>query len=146
MYLLAWVFGHWGVSLSSLRLVSAVAGAATVPLLFVVLRPLWGGRIAAMAAFGLAASSWHLTISRFAMPYALPTVLALPAYCLLRRALAGGGLLSFAGAGLAIGLAQYGAQTSRVLPLVATAMVADALFLRGPGDKVPPGGSWSGRS
>ncbi len=138
MYLLAWVFRQWGVSLMTLRLVSALAGAAAVPLLFMVLRGLFGTRVAALASFGLAASSWHLTISRFAMPYVLPTLLALPAYLLLRRALEHGGeLLSFAGAGLAIGLAQYGAQTSRVPILVATLMLAEAFFCRGSGGGIP---------
>jgi hypothetical protein len=137
MYLLARVFEHAGVSFSSLRLVSAVAGALAIPLLFVLLRPAWGRRVAALAAFGLAASSWHLTVSRFAMPYVLPTVMALPAYFLLRRALARGGFLDFAGAGLAMGLAQFGAQTSRVIVVVATAMLADALVWRGRSGSVP---------
>ena len=99
MYLLAWVFSYAGVSLASLRFVSAVAGALAVPFLFFLLRPSWGTRIATVAAFGFAVSSWHLTISRFAMPYVLPTLMAFPAYWLLRKALAEGGLLSFAGVG-----------------------------------------------
>ena len=126
MYALAWVFGRWGASAFNLRLVSAVAGCLAIPLLWAILRPLFGPGVALLAAFALAASSWHVTISRFAMPYVLPTLLALPAYGLLRRALQRGGSGYFAGAGLAIGLAQYGAQTSRVLGLVAAAMIVDA--------------------
>jgi len=133
MYLLAWVFERFGVSLASLRVVSALAGAAAVPLLVFVLRPLHGLRVSALAAFGLAASSWHLAISRFAMPYTLPTVMALAAYGLLLRGIEDGRLVPFVGAGLALGLAQYGAQTSRVLPLVAAALVADAWLCRGDG-------------
>jgi hypothetical protein len=126
MYALAWVFGRWGASAFTLRLVSAVAGCLAIPLLWAMLRPRFGSGVALLAAFALAASSWHVTISRFAMPYVLPTLLALPAYGLLRRALQRGGPGYFAGAGLAIGLAQYGAQTSRVLGLVAAAMIVDA--------------------
>jgi hypothetical protein len=126
MYALAWVFENWGASAFTLRLVSAVAGGFAIPLLWAILRPLFGPGVALLAAFALATSSWHVAISRFAMPYVLPTLLALPAYGLLRRALRGGGPRCFAGAGLAIGLAQYGAQTSRVLGLVAAAMVLDA--------------------
>lgn len=128
MYALAWVFGHWGASALTLRLVSAVAGALAVPLLWAFLRPPYGSGVALLAAFALATSSWHVAISRFAMPYVFPTLLALPAYGLLRRALQRGGARYFAGAGLAIGLAQYGAQTSRVLALVAAVMIVDALW------------------
>ncbi|MFI5183853.1 MAG: glycosyltransferase family 39 protein [Vicinamibacteria bacterium] len=134
MYALAWVFGHWGASALTLRVVSAVVGALAVPLLWAFLRRPFGSRVALLAAFALATSSWHIAISRFAMPYVLPTLLALPAYGLLRRALDGGGARCFAAAGLAIGLAQYGAQTSRVLGLVALAMIADALRTAERGD------------
>jgi hypothetical protein len=136
MYALAWVFGRWGASALTLRLVSAVAGSLAIPLLWAMLRPLFGPGVALLAAFGLAASSWHVAISRFAMPYVLPTLLALPAYGLLRRALQGRGRRYFAGAGLAIGIAQYGAQTSRVLGLVAAAMIVDALRTAGPAENI----------
>lgn len=129
-YALAGTFQALGANVFSLRLVSAVAGALAAPCLWVLARALFGARVAFVAAFGLAISSWHVTISRTGMPYVEPTIFALPGYFFLWRALQKNRLRDFALAGLFLALAQYAAQTSKAALLVAAAMVADELFAR----------------
>lgn len=129
-FALAAAFEAFGPSITSLRLVSALAGAGAVPLLWLLVRSVWGSRAAAGASFLLAVSSWHVSISRFAMPYTLPTLCALPALALLWRALARPAWRELALAGGLLGLAQYGAQTSRVVLLAAAGLLADGLATR----------------
>ncbi len=129
-YLLAGTFQLLGANLFSLRLVSALAGALAMPCLWLLVRELFGARAALLATFGLAVSSWHTSISRFAMPYAEPTLLALLGYFFLWRGLGGRGWRDYALAGVTLALAQYAAQTSRALLLVAVALAMDELVTR----------------
>jgi 4-amino-4-deoxy-L-arabinose transferase-like glycosyltransferase len=130
MYLLAGAFKVLGPGLFSLRSVSAAAGALAPPALFFVLRRPFPPAMATVAALLLAVSSWHVAISRFAMPYTLPTAAALPALFLLLRGLERGSRSDFLLAGSLLGLAQYGAQTARVGVLLFAFVVIDALLDR----------------
>jgi 4-amino-4-deoxy-L-arabinose transferase-like glycosyltransferase len=71
-YLDAMSFGIFGESVTTLRLVSAVAGSLTVLAIYVLARRSFGRAAPAIAAAGiLAVSSWHIHFSRMAVP--LPT-------------------------------------------------------------------------
>jgi hypothetical protein len=73
-----------------LRLPAALAGAASIALAPWVFRPLVGARAAALAAFFMGASAWHLYWSQTARFYTLVQVLALAGGGLLLRGLARG--------------------------------------------------------
>jgi 4-amino-4-deoxy-L-arabinose transferase-like glycosyltransferase len=115
----------FGVDLFALRVVSAVAGAIAVPLLYLLVRAVLGSSEAAVAALLLAVSSWHVSISRFAVNYVEPSLFSLPAYLLLWRALPRARAAALALSALLIGLAQYSAHTAKPLLIVATGLVAD---------------------
>jgi len=120
----------FGVNLFALRVVSAVAGAVAVPLLFGLVREVLGQRVAVVAALLLAASSWHVSISRFAVNYVEPSLFSLPAYLLLWRALPRARTAGIALAALLVGLAQYTAHTAKPLLVVAAGLVVDETMTR----------------
>lgn len=122
---LAAAFRLLGSDLFALRLVSAVAGAASVPVAWWFVREIAGSRVALAAAFGLAASSWHVSISRYAVNYVESTLFTLPAYLFLLRGHKNGRLRDFVLCGLFAGLAQYAAHTAKSALLVLAAMVVD---------------------
>jgi 4-amino-4-deoxy-L-arabinose transferase-like glycosyltransferase len=123
-------FRAFGVDLFALRLVSAVAGALAVPLLYLLVREVVGSREAGVAALLLAVSSWHVSISRFAVNYVEPSLFSLPAYLILWRALPRARAALLALAALLIGLAQYSAHTAKPLLIVAVGLVADEVVRR----------------
>jgi 4-amino-4-deoxy-L-arabinose transferase-like glycosyltransferase len=123
-------FKVFGPTIFGLRFVSAAAGALVPPLLWLLVRELLDWRVALLAAFGLAISSWHIAISRFPVNYVEPTLFALPAYWLLWRGMKNGRLLNFALAGLLIALAQYTAQTSKALFVVVGLLAVDWAWSR----------------
>jgi 4-amino-4-deoxy-L-arabinose transferase-like glycosyltransferase len=126
---LAAVFQAAGPGLWSLRLVSALAGAAAVPLAWRTLRELSGPGVALAAAFALAVSSWHVAVSRFAVNYVVPTVFTLPAYFFLLRALRDRRLRDFALCGLFAGIAQYASHTAKAVLFVLGAALLDAALV-----------------
>jgi 4-amino-4-deoxy-L-arabinose transferase-like glycosyltransferase len=123
-------FDLFGPGLFSLRLVSALAGALTVPLLWLLVRELLGPREGVVAALFLAVSSWHVSISRFAVNYVEPSLFSLPAYLILWRALPGGSALGVAAAAALVGLAQYTAHTAKSCVLAAAFLVLAEAFSR----------------
>ena len=127
---LAGAFELLGPTLYSLRLVSALAGAAVVPVTWWFVRQLVGARVALLAAFGLAISSWHVSISRFSINYVEATLLTVPACLFLFRGLRGGGLANFALCGALAGLAQYASHTAKAVFIVLAAAALDELVVR----------------
>ena len=120
----------FGVNLFALRIVSAVAGALAIPLLYGLVREVFGRREALVAALLLAASSWHVSISRFAVNYVEPSLFSLPAYWLLWRALPEARLRGLCLAALLVGLGQYSAHTAKALLVVTAGLVAEDLARR----------------
>lgn len=120
----------FGANLFALRIVSAVAGGLVIPLLYGLVREVLGRREALVAALLLAASSWHVSISRFAVNYVEPSLFSLPAYWLLWRALPQARLLGLGLAALLVGLGQYSAHTAKALLVVTAGLVADELVRR----------------
>jgi hypothetical protein len=145
LYLLAFSFRFFGANIFSLRLVGAIAGALTVPLLWRLVRdwfplsPLrasarWVGGgaplIALVAAFGLAIGTMHVYYSRFTLPYVESPLLSIPAYILLARGLKDGRWRNYALAGCFFGATQYASQVSRVSWLVGAFLVVDEILTR----------------
>lgn len=79
IYLTALSFGLFGVSPWSIRLVSALAGIATVVAIYFLARALFQSRgTAALAAFVLAILYWHVNFSRLGMePIFVPLTMTL---------------------------------------------------------------------
>lgn len=117
----------FGVHIWTLRTVTALAGALTVLPLYAVAVHLSGRRAAGLvAAFLLAVSSWHISISRLAFPTVYEPLLSLGAWWALLVALAPRtpapawrAPLLGAVAGLLLGLAAQTYHIGRVTPLAA---------------------------
>lgn len=128
--LLAVVFQLAGEGIVALRGLTAAAGVGAVAALFVLTRHLWGARVALVAAFLGAVGSWRVSIDRLAFdtaPTTLCTLLALYAFVRgIDAVRAGGrGLVPFAAAGLAGGLAAWGYYPGRfaLVGIVAAAIL-----------------------
>ncbi|HVQ31096.1 MAG TPA: glycosyltransferase family 39 protein [Vicinamibacteria bacterium] len=120
----------FGANLFALRIVSAVAGALAVPLLYGLVREVFGPREGFVAALLLAVSSWSVTISRFAVNYVEPSLFSLPAYWLLWRALPHARFRGLCFAAFLVGLGQYSAHTAKALLVVTAGLVVEELARR----------------
>lgn len=132
MYLLAAGIEVFGRSEETLRLVSAIIGTFTVPLLYLLARVMFGRATALFAAVGLATSYWHLTLSRdvfrtLTLPL-LSTVAVLLFWAALkeRRAVPKVALAALAGA--ALGGVTYTYIAGRVVPLLMLALLVWAVL------------------
>ena len=136
IYLIAGLFALTGPQAIGGRVISALLGTLTIPLLFLATRemlkssqtephprPLFlQGRgengIALLAAFILATLYWHVHYTRLGMePPAVPALATLT-FWLLWRALNRGGWPDYALAGSALGLSLYTHPSARFLPFV----------------------------
>ncbi len=132
MYLLAEALKALGPADTSLRVVPALIGTATVPALYGLARLLYGPRVALLAACGLAASYWHVSISRtvfraITLPF-FEVVAFLLLWVALRRRRPLPRLTLLTAAGMALGLVMYTYIAGRVVPLVAIAFLATQLI------------------
>jgi 4-amino-4-deoxy-L-arabinose transferase-like glycosyltransferase len=139
LYPFALALELFGVHIWTMRLATALAGALTVLPLYAVAVRLSGRRgVGLLAALLLAASSWHISISRLAFPTVYEPLLSLGAWWALLAALAPRrpapawrGPLLGAVAGLLLGLAAQTYHIGRVTPLAA-AWLALLLLAREP--------------
>lgn len=129
-----------GPTVGGLRLASAVIGAATVPLVWLLGRKLAGAWTGLFAAAFVACSYWHVSISRLGFDAVMtPAFDAAMLLCLLF------GLESaawgwWAAAGLLAGLANYGYAASRVsLVLLGLALLLALRSSAGDGKRPRPG-------
>ncbi|RRR65014.1 MAG: phospholipid carrier-dependent glycosyltransferase [Candidatus Viridilinea halotolerans] len=84
LYPFALALHLWGEQLWSMRIVTALAGALTVLPLYAFATLLSGQRsVGLLAALLLAASSWHITMSRFSFPTVFDPLLALSGLALI---------------------------------------------------------------
>lgn len=154
IYALAAMFSTAGANIFTLRLVGALGGTLTVPLLWRIAND-WFHRprvaqesalevpraiapplpwdetlIPFIAAFGLAIGTMHVYYSRFTLPYVESPLLTIPAYILLTRAFKNGRWQTYALAGFFFAAAQYASQVSRVGLLVGAFLVIDEIVIR----------------
>lgn len=108
------------------RILSAMFGAATVPLLYVLGRRLWSEAVGLTAALLLAGSHWHLHYSRLGMTNVWEPFFLLLALGLLAGAHQTGTRRAWLLAGLAAGANAYLYTPSHLLPFLLAAL---ALYL-----------------
>ncbi|MFZ5917748.1 MAG: PA14 domain-containing protein [Chloroflexota bacterium] len=113
----------FGVSVPSMRLVSAVVGTLTVLSFYVLAREFHGPRAALVGAALLAGSRWHLTFSRIIYELILAPLAAIWLFYFLQRGLRGHRRrdLVLAGYALALGLNTYTA--FRTIPIGAGVLI-----------------------
>lgn len=110
-----WLVGERDVAL---RLVSAIPGALTVPLLYLAVRELLDRRFAFFSAALLALSAWAMILSRHGYVWAINGFVEAAVILALARGLRGGRLLSFVLAGIALGIGVVYAYAAVLMPLV----------------------------
>jgi 4-amino-4-deoxy-L-arabinose transferase-like glycosyltransferase len=119
----------FGDTVFGLRVLSAIIGAAAIPLLYVLTRPIYGRAIAAAAAVLLAGYHFHIHFSRLGVNNIFDPTLALAAFALLFAGYRSGAWLPFAAAGLVLGVSSHFYMGSRLTPLVVAAVLAhQAIF------------------
>lgn len=134
MYLLAAGMRLLGHDVLTLRIVSATLGTATIPALYLLARLMFGRQVAILAASGLAASYWHVSLSRTvfrAMTLPLFETVAFAALwgaLRMRAPLARFPLVAVAGA--ALGLTLYTYIAARLVPAVVLVFALSEVLLR----------------
>ena len=125
IYLQAAAVAAFGAGPLILRATSALVGLATLPAIYFLGRELFGGTsvrsgraVGLLAAATMAASYWHLSFSRLGFRGVLLPFLSTLAFALLARGFRKGGMGSYLGAGLCLGLCAYTYLAARFLPLV----------------------------
>ncbi len=116
-----WALGDGVVGL---RMLSALAGALTVPLWYGLARRLWDRHLALASGAFLATYHYHIHYSRLAANNILDPFLAVAVLWALDRGLQTGRAWLFALAGLGLGLAVYGYTGARLLPPLVAAYVS----------------------
>jgi 4-amino-4-deoxy-L-arabinose transferase-like glycosyltransferase len=134
IYITALAFGIFGASPWSIRLVSALAGIATVAALYFLARVLFQSRwTAALATFVLAILYWHINFSRLGMePIFVPLTMTL-AFGFLWRAMfspqRGGGGLGWGGAGIFLAATQYTYKAALFVPVLFILFIASEILI-----------------
>ncbi len=131
---ITWSMRLVGDNMAGLRLPSALAGAATVPVLYGFVRHFWGRRMAFISAAFLAAYDYHIHFSRLGLNNIWDPLFGLAGLWLLDEGLrSSGGARSrrfFLLAGLAMGLGLYFYTGARLVPVLAL-LYAGFVWLRG---------------
>ncbi len=141
LFLTAPVLSLFGPTTFGIRILSAIAGAATVPLLYFIARRLWDNTTALVAALLLGAYHLHLHYSRLGMTNIWDPLLALLAFGLLGIALQRGTRRSWLAAGIATGFSAYFFTPSRLMPFFLAGvalylLVFNRRLLRGQGRNI----------
>lgn len=127
---LAGSFEVFGVSVMAQRLPSALAGAAAVPVLYLLLRSWFGRTVAVLGAAYLVTYHFHVHFSRVAMNNVGDTLFITVSVYLAWRASRTLALQDFALTGLATGVSLYFYVGARVTPLVVMGILAFAVVSR----------------
>lgn len=133
IWLIALSFKTFGVSVWSLKLVSAVVGFLTILGLFLLAKELFDEKIALLSSFFLAVSFWHTNFSRIGFRAILvPFLMCFGFYCLLRAKKNSGqspyALLFFVLAGICLGLGFYTYIAFRMVVLLLGLVVLMAMW------------------
>jgi 4-amino-4-deoxy-L-arabinose transferase-like glycosyltransferase len=144
---LSWSLWLAGNDVTALRLPAALAGTATVPVLYFFARGLWGRRVALLSSAFLATYDYHLHYSRLGANNIWDALFVLLALWALDRGLAASGepqaspkepWRCFVAAGLIMGLGTYFYTGARLLPVL-TLVYAGYAWLRRRGRLERPG-------
>jgi 4-amino-4-deoxy-L-arabinose transferase-like glycosyltransferase len=123
-YLQGAVLEVFGRSIFALRVLPALAGALTVPLVYLLASRLYGRRVAVASASLLAFSAWNLTFSRIGIASMATVALDVATYLCVVLGLRSGRLGWYAAGGVLLGFALQGYYVSRLTVLVLLAILA----------------------
>ncbi len=115
----------WG-----LRLLSPLAGAATIPVLYLLARRLFDRRVALAGTVMLAAAHLHIHFSRLGINNVYDPLFGLLTFFFLVRGLQEGRLLDFALSGFSLALAQFFYMGARLFPVMLVLYLSLWLLLR----------------
>jgi 4-amino-4-deoxy-L-arabinose transferase-like glycosyltransferase len=119
MYLLAALFKLIGSTPYAIKLLSAIVGIITVPLLYLFVRELLDSPAAGLlASFWLATSYWHVSYSRLGWEIILGPLFVVLTLYFLWRGLRTRRWREFVWTGLALGASLYTYQALRFLPIL----------------------------
>ncbi len=120
----------FGINVFAIRLISAVAGTITVPLLYLLLRQLFGRTIALLAAVYLVGYHLHLHFSRVGMENIGDPFLMVSVLYFAWRASRDGKTRDFVLTGLVMGLGLYLSPAARLVPLIVLALFGYTVLRR----------------
>jgi len=126
LFFIAASFKLFGEGILSLRLVSVLAGIATVPVFYFLARRFVQIPAAMAATLLLAVSFWHINFSRIGLQGILTPLATVTAFFFLIRAWRGGRLIDFALAGVSVSAGVWAYNASNLLPVVAAMFLAFA--------------------
>jgi DNA-binding beta-propeller fold protein YncE/4-amino-4-deoxy-L-arabinose transferase-like glycosyltransferase len=126
LHLIALLFKISDVNLFVMRLVSIVAGLATLVVVYLFAREAFDRRIALLAMALLAVTRWHINYSRIAFEAILSPFFALCTFYFLIKALRTGRLVLYATSAASLALGLYTYVSFRLMPIV---LAAYALIL-----------------
>lgn len=129
MYLMAGIFRLLGSTDVTLRLTSALAGIATIPLMFLLGRELFSWRVGLLAAAVAAGNYWHLSMSRNAYPNILIPPIECLAMVFLWRAYRDRRWLAGVLGGAFVGLVLYTYLAARLFPITLALFFIYAFFV-----------------
>jgi 4-amino-4-deoxy-L-arabinose transferase-like glycosyltransferase len=119
MYLLAAFFKLLGSTPLTIKLLSALVGTITIPLLHLLVRQLLSSRVAGLlASWWLAVSYWHVSYSRLGWEIILCPLFVVLTLYFLWRGLRTQRWRKFVWTGLALGASLYTYQALRFLPIL----------------------------
>ncbi len=119
MYLLAALFKLLGSTPLAIKLLSALVGTITIPLLHLLVRQLLSSRtVGLLASSWLAVSYWHVSYSRLGWEIILCPLFVVLTLYFLWRGLTTQRWREFVWTGLAMGVSLYTYQAARFLPIL----------------------------
>ncbi len=128
LYFLGIVTKIFGSTVWELRLLPALAGSITVPMIYLLGSRLYGWRVGISAAGLLALSAWNITFSRIGLVSIFTVALDVGVLLCVVQALRTGRLGYYAGAGVLLGLGVQTYYIARLIPLVLLALLAHRLI------------------
>ncbi len=117
-WIISWSQAIFGRTVFAIRVVSALAGAVTIPATFLLLRAMFNKRTAWLGAIWLACFHQHIFFSRVAYNNIFDGLTFTLAALTLWSCAQSGRRTSFLLAGLTLGISQYFYTTARLIPIV----------------------------
>ncbi len=128
-YLQALGLAAWPDPAAGPRLVSALAGLATLPVLYLFARAAFGALAAGGAALVLAGMHTHLHFSRVGLNNIVDPLLLLAGFGFLLHAVRRGSWFAFAAGGMSLGLAQHFYPGARIVLVLLLAVLIHLLLV-----------------
>jgi 4-amino-4-deoxy-L-arabinose transferase-like glycosyltransferase len=125
MYITAGFMYLLGAAPLVIKMVSAIIGIATVPILYLLARDMFGSKtVGVLSSSWLAVSYWHLNYSRLGWEIVLVPLVVIITIYFLWRAMKSGRQMDFVWAGASLGASLYTYQAARALPVLVVVYLA----------------------